>query len=307
MLTYASLAQHADQFLAMTAYTVEEFQALLPAFRAEFVAYTAKFTLAGRPRGKRAYSAYKNSPLPTIEDKLLFILVYLKQNSLQTAHGVLFGMAQPDANQWIHLLHPLLNQALAALGAHPARTATTFTPETEATLIFWQDGTERPIPRPTDATARRLYYSGKKKHHTLKNIVVINPDSRVIFLSQTCEGTKHDKRAADEAGYTLPANSVLLQDIGFQGFTLAEVLILQPQKKPRGHDLPPETRLDNQAIAALRIQIEHAIGGVKRYRIVKDEIRNWKAGFRDKVMETCCALHNFRLTFRPWSHEPLAC
>jgi hypothetical protein len=61
----------------------------------------------------------------------------------------------------------------------------------------------------------------------------------------------------------------------------------------------------NQWIASIRIQVEHAIGGVKRYRIVKDKIRNWKEGFKDSIIETCCALHNFRLRFRPWSYPTI--
>ena len=97
----------------------------------------------------------------------------------------------------------------------------------------------------------------------------------------------------------------MYQDTGFQGFTLAGVTILQPKKKPRGKELTPEEKEDNRLISKIRIRIEHAIGGVKRYRIVKDKIRNWKQGFRDKVMETCCGLHNFRLNFRPWHYEAL--
>jgi len=73
----------------------------------------------------------------------------------------------------------------------------------------------------------------------------------------------------------------LYQDTGFQGFTLAGVTILQPKKKPRGKELTPEEKEDNRLISKIRIRIEHAIGGVKRYRIVKDKIRNWKQGFRE--------------------------
>jgi hypothetical protein len=124
-------------------------------------------------------------------------------------------------------------------------------------------------------------------------------------LTQTCEGKKHDKKVADEAGYILPAGSALDQDTGFQGFTLAGVTIWQPKKKPRGKELTPDEKEHNRLISRIRIRIEHAIGGVKRYRIVKDKIRNWKQGFRDKVMETCCGLHNFRLNFRPWHYEAL--
>jgi hypothetical protein len=113
------------------------------------------------------------------------------------------------------------------------------------------------------------------------------------------------KSVSAEAGYSFPDGSALYQDTGFQGFTLAGVTIFQPKKKPRGKELTTEEKEDNRLISKIPIRIEHAIGGVKRYRIVKDKIRNWKKSFRDKVVERCCGLHNFRLNFRPWHYEVL--
>ncbi len=79
--------------------------------------------------------------------------------------------------------------------------------------------------------------------------------------------------------------------------------MLQPMKKPRGRELTPDQKEGNRLISRIRIRVEHAIGGVKRYRMVKDQLRNWKDDFRDRVMETCCGLHNFRLNFRPWLYN----
>ena len=87
------------------------------------IGYLRNQTIDGYDRIGRAYSAYRNSPLPTTEDKLLFILVYLKQYPTQTLHGQLFGLSQSNANKWIHLLHPVLQQALATAGHLPPRTA----------------------------------------------------------------------------------------------------------------------------------------------------------------------------------------
>ena len=108
---------------------------------------------------------------------------------------------------------------------------------------------------------------------------------------------------ADEAGYSVPIGSQLYQDTGFQGFELFGVTIIQPKKKPKGGELTAEEKETNRNISSIRIRVEHAIGGVKRFRIVKDKLRNWKTGLRDLVMETCCGLHNFRLNFRPWRYE----
>jgi len=305
MTSYDELSKNPCKFLALTGYMVEEFQALLPHFRVQFEKYVETHTLDGKPRVQRRYSEYRNCPLPTMADKLLFILVYVKQGATQEMHATLFGLHQPDANTWIHVLHPILNRTLAALGELPVRDAAAFEPEEDALKVYFHDGTERPIPRPKDNATQREYYSGKKKCHTVKNIVVIDTHCKIRLLTHTCTGKKHDKKAADEAGYSFPEGSALYQDTGFQGFTIAGVTILQPKKKPRGKELTPEEKEDNRLISKIRIRIEHAIGGVKRYRIVKDKIRNWKKGFRDNVMETCCGLHNFRLNFRPWHYDAL--
>jgi len=108
----------------------------------------------------------------------------------------------------------------------------------------------------------------------------------------------HDKRIADEAGYTLPDGSVLAQDTAFQGFTLPGVTILQPTKKPRGGTLTDDEKADNRWISHIRILIEHSIGGVKRYRIVHDVIRHYCPYIRDQVMAICCGLFNFQLKQR---------
>jgi DDE superfamily endonuclease len=110
----------------MTGLTEQEFTALLPAFEHALAAYLQDRTIDGHPRTSRRYSSYDNSPLPTTADKLLFILTYLKQNLIQEVQGQLFEMSQSNANKWIHVLHPVLNQALADQELLPARTAEEF-------------------------------------------------------------------------------------------------------------------------------------------------------------------------------------
>jgi myo-inositol-hexaphosphate 3-phosphohydrolase len=132
-----------------------------------------------------------------------------------------------------------------------------------------------------------------------KSNVLVNAHGEIVLLTATCEGKKHDKKIADEATFTQPEGSVLYQDTGFQGFALEGTTIFQPKKKPRGGELTADDKAQNRLISSIRIRVEHAIDGVKRYRIVKDQLRNWKPGFRDQVMETCCGPHNFRLRLRP--------
>ena len=92
----------------------------------------------------------------------------------------------------------------------------------------------------------------------------------------------------------------MLQDLGFLSFTLPEVAILMPTKKPRAAELLLEQQRANQALHQRRLRVEHVNSSVKRCRIVQDRIRLWKEGVRDLVMELCCALHNFRVRLNPW-------
>jgi DDE superfamily endonuclease len=134
----------------------------------------------------------------------------------------------------------------------------------------------------------------------VKNVLLVNALLLILFLSDTYGGRVHDKRIADATPYPLPARSRLLQDLGFLAFTLPEVAILMPTKKPRGEELPLGQQRANQALHQRRLRIEHVNSSVKRCRIVKDRIRLWKQGVRDLVMELCCALHNFRVRLTPW-------
>jgi Helix-turn-helix of DDE superfamily endonuclease len=110
------------EFLDLTSLTLDEFQQLVPPFEAAFQAHMAMWRLDGKPRTARRFSVYNNCPLPTPEDRLLFILAYVKTYSLQVVQGRLFGMGQSKANQWIHVLLPVLLMALRTLGDAPARS-----------------------------------------------------------------------------------------------------------------------------------------------------------------------------------------
>ena len=123
MPSYEEVTQRAGSLRSMTGITEVEFMALLPHFEQALVTYMQDRTIDGQPRTSRRYTTYDTCPLPTMADKLLFILTYVKQNPIQEVQGQLFGMSQSNANKWIHLLHPVLNHALADQELLPARTA----------------------------------------------------------------------------------------------------------------------------------------------------------------------------------------
>jgi hypothetical protein len=121
MLRYHEIANDERRVLSLTSLTPKEFTELVPLFTTIFYEYLDEQTIEGYERVGRRFVSYRNSTLPTMEDKLLFILVYLKQAPTQEIQGSLFGMRQSKANMWIHLLHPVLNRALAHNGDIPKR------------------------------------------------------------------------------------------------------------------------------------------------------------------------------------------
>jgi len=123
-LRFTELQSRPMEFLDFTSVTLDEFQQLVPPFEAAFHARMAAWRMDGKPRTARRFTVYKNCPLPTPEDRLFFLLTYLKTYTLQVVQGRLFGMVQGKANQWIHVLLPALLAALRTLGDAPARSLT---------------------------------------------------------------------------------------------------------------------------------------------------------------------------------------
>jgi hypothetical protein len=251
------------------------------------------------PRRRRAGGG-RHGALGTLEDKLVFILFYVKYYPVQVVQGYFFGMGQPQANEWSHRLTPVLNQALGYECQLPARQ----TQSAEAVLKvcpglqFIIDGTERPVRRPQDADQQRQYYSGKKKRHTVKNNVVSDKRTgKIIVLSPTVPGKQHDKSLADAQNLVFPPGSQLWKDTGFQGYEPPNVMTFQPTKKPKGAELSPTDQRLNTQISQGRIGVEHALRGVKVFHIAAQTFRNFRLGFDVLVMQICCGLHNFRLDF----------
>src|ERR1051325_8097196 len=121
---FTDVQDRPTELLDLTSLTLDAFQQLTPPFEAAFRAHMAAWRLDGKPRTARRFTVYENCPLPTPEDRLLFILAYLKTYALQVVQGRLFGMRQSKANQWIHVLLPALVAALRSLGDAPSRSLT---------------------------------------------------------------------------------------------------------------------------------------------------------------------------------------
>jgi hypothetical protein len=240
MVTYTELRGDRKRLLARTGLTLPELEHLLPAFaRAYERLYPPDRTMTGRPR-QRSAGAGRKAVLAGQEQKLLFLLVYLKTYPLQVVLAELFGLSLSRVNSWLQRLLPVLREALDDLGVLPERDAHAFartpTPPQERTRRII-DGTERRRQRPKNPEKQRAHYSGRKKAHSDKNVVVAGADSRRIdFLSHTYEGRVSDKSIADQENIVYPPGTVLYKDSGFQGYEPAVAQTCQAKKKaaPRG-------------------------------------------------------------------------
>src|SRR3972149_923808 len=300
-MKYTELRRHPAVFQSFTGLNLAAFSELLASFEQAYEDDLNKRDEERAGRRQRERGAGRNGALISLENKLLFILFYFKIYPVQEVQGYLFGMGQTQAGEWIHRLAPILNQALGYEKQLPARKTQDIEQVLAACpgLEFIIDGTERPIRRPKNKDKQKEYYSGKKKRHVVKNNVVSEKRTKKVkALSATCEGKKHDKKLADEQAIRFPKGSTVWKDTGFQGYEPENVITYQPMKKPKGKELTAEQKERNKQISKERIGVEHSIGGIKVFGIVRDVYRNMCAGFDDLVMETACGLYNFRLDYR---------
>jgi len=235
MIEYSKLKEKPREFLAATGLRNEEFECLLPTFERCYQASLPKKPKPSKKKKQRAGGGGRKSTLKSMSDKLLFILVYQKTFQLQTMHGLQFGLSQGRANYWIHRLLPVLQKTMAEIGMKPEREGQQVADLIEASeggANLSLDASEREIQRPVEAKKQAEKYSGKKKTHTDKNLLLVNEHTgKVVYLSPTVEGKKHDKKLADESQISYPRNASLTKDTGFQGYQPEGVLSEQPKKR----------------------------------------------------------------------------
>lgn len=287
--------RNARAFQALTGMKLPEFNKLAKTFeREEHKQERERIKTMNR---KRAPGAGRRRVLASVESRLLFILAYFHCYPTQDLQGVLFGVTQPVANDWIHRLTLVLEKALGRRMELPLRPPKSTIRQLLVAcpeLAFIIDGTERPMQRPKNSKRQEKCYSGKKKRHGMKNTIVTSMSSkRVVFLGQTREGSVHDKKLADEDKPPFPPGSLLWQDTGYQGYQPDNVIVLQPTKRSKNHELSEGEKSANHHISSIRVGVENAIAGVKRSRIVHDIYRNRKPGFDDRSMVVSCGIYNY--------------
>jgi len=303
--------------LALTTLNIEEFAEILPFFASRWHQFIKHFNFRKKRRKKALTGAQiKNATrlLKMDEEKLFFILYFFKNGHLQEALAAQFDMNQGQVSRWIKILMPLLEKSIIDLHLQPARSMAELVKlfrnrqqennlsNCESAESVHLDATERSIQRNVDFKAQEQDYSGKKGTHTVKNSVLNDEYQFIHFAGLTFAGPTNDKKMAD---LEIPDFSSLeewelwfTKDKGYQGYQPKGVHLLEPFKAAKNKPITKLQKEYNSWLSSIRIVGEHVMSGIKRCRIVKDELRYFSSTFRDKIFFIACGLHNLRVTRR---------
>ncbi len=286
---------------ALTGLSPKEFINLAPTF-AKALEEAKMNKYLENPNRQRKPGGGKKSFVPTPEEKLFFILFYFKCYPTFDLAGFFYNRDGGNIWNMYSQLVPILESALGKKMTLPVRSIGSidefFAVFPEAKDVFI-DGTERPIQRPKDKQRQKANYSGKKKRHTRKNIVVTNRKRKIGVLTKTVEGKEHDfsivkkERLPDH----IPKDVRIQVDNGFQGIQkeFPGHLVSITTKKPKGRELSNTVKEHNKSKSRVRILVEHAIGGIKRYGIVSQVFRNRTKDSDDTAIYLSSGRWNYHL------------
>lgn len=281
---------------ALTGLTVVEFTNLVADFSWNYKEYEAK----RKPKRIRKLGGGRSSKLETIEEKLFYILWYMKTYPTFDVASFQVGFHRSKACDWVHLLLPLLEQTMKRKLVLPQRKISDpeeyFRLFPEAKEVF-VDAVERLKQRPKNKKQQNKTYSGKKKAHTRKSVVVSDKNRRILVVTKQKSGRRHDKRLADKESVfeMIPNEIAVMTDTGFIGAQKLHPNMYMPKKRSKGKPLTSDEKEMNKLISSYRVIVEHAIGGIKRYRCMSEKLRNRKPFIDDTFLLLSSGLWNYHL------------
>lgn len=292
------LSRNPRAIKALTGLAYQEFNDLVPLFEKSLNEIRMK-----RQNRKRNVGGGQKGALPNIETKLFFVLFYLKTYPTFDVLGFFFGKERSHSYEAIVLFSQALHKTLGKKFVLPERKINSveefvrFFPEVKDVFL---DGTERRVQRPKNKKQQTKTYSGKKKATTRKNVIMTDDRKRVLFLSPTKSGRRHDKRLVDKISLIehIPDTVGIWADSGFQGIQHIHPNVSIPKRGSKKKPLTIKEKEDNHIISSVRVLVEHAIGGIKRFRSVTDVFRNRRGILDDLFMELASGLWNYHLSYR---------
>jgi hypothetical protein len=231
-------------------------------------------------------------------EKLVFILLYYKAYPTFRLAQFVFGFDKRNVQLWVRYLESVLFEAIGYQLNLPTVKAKTIhglfevCPDLKEILI---DATERQVQRPKDNDIQEFYYSGKKKMHTVKNQILVHPKTkRILAVSKTYEGKRHDKKIFEEDNLFLkiPPGTKALADTAYQGIKHPFLRVITPKKKSPGGKLSPGDRTNNRTLSRIRVRVEHPISYLKHFNILSQRFRS-RLKYAHQPMVTISAIYNF--------------
>jgi hypothetical protein len=302
-MNYQYLLKHLELFPYVIGITYKQFELLLPKF--SHALRVAEHKKAYEKKRLRVPGGGRKPKLATDRQKLFFILFYYKTYPTFRFAQIIFELDKCNCLAWKEFLEPVLFTAVGYQLQLPKIRIRHFNHWFEvypALAEFIVDGTERPIRRPKDPKDQTKYYSGKKKQHTVKNQIMVSPETgRILSVSQTVEGKLHDKRLLekDRIFYHAPPGAKSLGDSGYQGVKDLNPLVkfLTPFKNLRNKKLGAKDKETNKVISSIRVKVEHPLAYLKHFAILAHTFRNQIEKSHQPFVNLAC-LYNFTRTHR---------
>ena len=312
MKSFLEDVRNQRQLKSLIGLSREEFDKLLEAFSLCLEEIKNETYRKNRKRRKRRPGGGRTGSLGTPENKLFFILYYLKNYPTFDVLGFIFGISPSKAHENIMKLIPILKRAQKTLKVLPKqhfKDAAEFYQVIENTKNIIIDATEREHFRHQNNKQQRQHFSGKKRRHTVKNTVLTTTCKGIFFVGKTVPGSRHDyallKQEFDPREDWFKAVIVSV-DLGYQGIKkdyLSPANIRIPHKKPRKSKRNPTPSLtkkqkqENKLMSRIRVAIEHAIGGMKSFRILTIKFRNRLKNFANEAILLTAGLWNLKNSF----------
>ncbi len=301
-MNFNYLLKHSELFPSVIGITQKRFEQLFKKFEIQL-----KKAESCRAWGKeriRIPGGGRKATLKTDRQKLFFILFYYKTYPTFRLAQSIFCFDKRNIQLWKNFLEKVLQQSveyqlnLPKIKARYLDQVIEVCPKLKSCLV---DATERRINRPK--YNQEFYYSGKKKCHTIKNQIYLNSSSpKILAVSDTVEGKKHDKQLTldDPTFYTIPPGSTMMTDLGYLGLDNDNKRItkfITPYKKPRGKELSDFQKQNNKQISSIRVRVEHPFAWMKHFHILKHQFRG-RIKQANTPFKTIACLYNFNLAYK---------
>ncbi len=300
MLSYNRLSRKPHLFKSFTGLSVKQFDDIYKVIESKYEKYEIK-RLSYKRNRERDIGAGRRFKL-LVKDRVIMVLVYYRLYITYTLMEFLFGLDQSNVCRDIEKIESLIRECLPIPQKLYKVTRRLKTKE-EVEQYFpgfmaFTDCSEQPIPRPKNRLRRRLYYSGKRKKHTVKNLYTINQKELIIYKTKHKQiGKRHDYKIYKKNHPDIPKDIVNMFDLGFLGVEkeYPEQKSELPIKKKRNQVLTKEEEEYNRNHSRRRIVVEHAICRIKKYRIMNDVFRN-RLGKYNKASDIVTGLINYRIS-----------